>query len=69
MDAVKKEWGVRRSLWLSLHYRSYIGRKDSRENVQLLMVKRDVLRFMGKNSKYMIIISDFQKENYDALSL
>lgn len=62
MNAVKKEWNVRRSLWLSFHYRNYIGRKESLENVQLLMVKRDVLRCLGENSTCcMIIISDLQK--------
>lgn len=62
MNAVKKEWNARRSLWLSFHYRNYIGRKESLENVQLLMVKRDVLRCLGENSTCcMIIISDLQK--------
>ncbi|XP_052442483.1 TATA box-binding protein-associated factor RNA polymerase I subunit A isoform X1 [Carassius gibelio] len=50
-DAVKKEWDVRRSLWISLHYRNYIGRKDSLHSVQLLMVKRDVLRCTGEDNR------------------
>lgn len=63
MGAVKKEWGVRRSLWLSLHYRSYIGKKDSRENVQLLMLKRNVLRFMGEeNREYFRIALKIERE-------
>ncbi|XP_016370950.1 TATA box-binding protein-associated factor RNA polymerase I subunit A-like [Sinocyclocheilus rhinocerous] len=51
INTVRKEWNVRRSLWLSLHYRSYIARRDSLQNVQLLMVKRDVLRFTGENNR------------------
>ncbi|KAF4099931.1 TATA box-binding protein-associated factor RNA polymerase I subunit A [Onychostoma macrolepis] len=64
MDAVKKEWDVRRSLWLSLHYRSYNGRKDSRENVQLLMVKRDVLRITDENNReYFRIALKIERES------
>lgn len=63
MNAVKKEWNARRSLWLSFHYRNYIGRKESLENVQLLMVKRDVLRCLGENNReYFRIALKIERE-------
>ncbi|XP_067274346.1 TATA box-binding protein-associated factor RNA polymerase I subunit A-like [Pseudorasbora parva] len=44
IETVKKEWDARYSLWFSLHYRSYIGRKDMAENASIMKVKREVLR-------------------------
>ncbi|RXN34944.1 TATA box-binding -associated factor RNA polymerase I subunit A [Labeo rohita] len=51
LDVVRKEWSVRKSLWLSLHYRNYIARKDAAENVPLLLVKRDVLKLTRENPR------------------
>ncbi|XP_073672813.1 TATA box-binding protein-associated factor RNA polymerase I subunit A [Garra rufa] len=48
---VKKQWDERGSLWLSLHYRSYIARKDAAENVPLLLVKKKVLMFTRKYTR------------------
>ncbi|XP_051951446.1 TATA box-binding protein-associated factor RNA polymerase I subunit A [Xyrauchen texanus] len=50
LQFIKKEWSIRRSLWLVLHFRAYIGRKDSVQNVKLLKIKTQVLRRMGEGN-------------------
>ncbi|KAK2883804.1 hypothetical protein QQF64_016412 [Cirrhinus molitorella] len=63
LDAVKKQWKVRSSLWLSLHYRNYIARKDTAENVQLLLIKSKVLTLTGQNTReYKRIAMKIEKE-------
>ncbi|XP_067274352.1 TATA box-binding protein-associated factor RNA polymerase I subunit A isoform X2 [Pseudorasbora parva] len=56
IETVKKEWDARRPLWFSLHFRSYIGRKDMAENVSLMKIKRDVLRVVGLYKYYKMAL-------------
>ncbi|XP_043076156.1 TATA box-binding protein-associated factor RNA polymerase I subunit A [Puntigrus tetrazona] len=61
--AVRKEWAVRRSLWLSLHYREYTAWRDSLHNASLLVIKRDVLRLAGEgNIQYFKIALSCERE-------
>lgn len=48
---IRKEWAIRKSLWLAMHFRPYIGKAESERDVKLLQIKAKVLRLTGESNR------------------
>ncbi|XP_056301462.1 TATA box-binding protein-associated factor RNA polymerase I subunit A [Danio aesculapii] len=63
-EMIQKEWKVRRSLWVPLHFRDFIGLKDWMDNHKLMMIiKKDCLRIINENMReYLRVAAIAEKE-------
>lgn len=48
-NIVKEEWAVRSSLWMAMHFRPYIIRTESQNDVRLWRIKERVLKHLGED--------------------
>ncbi|XP_062858030.1 TATA box-binding protein-associated factor RNA polymerase I subunit A [Trichomycterus rosablanca] len=61
-DVIREEWAKRKDLWLALFYKNYHGKKDSKENVQLLHVKSEVIKVFGVYNRRYTYIHDLDEK-------
>lgn len=63
-EIIQKEWKVRRSLWVPLHFRDFLSLKDWMDDHKLMMIiKKDCLRIINENMReYCRVAAIAEKE-------